>query len=373
MDWWNKLNSITIGGNELWRILIFFLSLLIGSVVGRIVRFVFLRSANTMDGRGKPTTGVALRALSRVITFAGFVVGLQIGVAFLAIGPEIAAPIETVMGVLVILAVAFAAYSLVDVVDDWLRRAARADAGSLNEMIRPMVRTSLHFTVVVLALLQVAQLLTDKPLTSIIAGLGVGGLAVALAAQDTVKNFFGSLVIFADKPFQLGERVVIDGFDGPVEEVGFRSTRIRTLEGDQVTVPNGELANKTIQNIGRRPHIRYRSTVALASDTTSEKAERALEIIRGFLKDHEGMKPSLPPRVLLSELPTVEATALKIVVFFWYHPPDYWKYMEFCERFNLHVLRSFETEGIRFASSAQTVHFANPESHPAATRDGRIS
>ncbi len=364
MDWWNKLNSITIGGNELWRVLALFFSLLIGLILGRIARFALLRSASAMEARNRPTTGVAFRAFAKVITFAGFVVGLQIGVAFLTIDHDVSALIETVVGVLLTLTVAFAAYSLVDVVDDWMLRTAHSGGDSLSEMIRPMVRTSLRITVAVLAFLQIAQLLTDKPLTSIIAGLGVGGLAIALAAQDTVKNFFGSLVIFADKPFQLGERVVIDGFDGPVEEVGFRSTRIRTLEGHQVTVPNGELANKTIQNIGRRPHIRYRSDIALASDTTFAKVECALEIIRSFLKDHEGMKPSLPPRVWLSELPKVESTALKIVVSFWYHPPEYWRYMEFCERFNLHILKSFEAEGIKFASAAQTVHFANAKALP---------
>ena len=135
--------------------------------------------------------------------------------------------------------------------------------------------------------------LSDKPPSSVIAGLGVSGLALGLAAQDTLKNFFGSVMIFADRPFELGDRIVVDGHDGPVESVGFRSTRIRTLDGHLVTVPNGEIAHRTIHNIGKRPYIRRVMNVRIAYDTPPEKLERALAIIADALKDHEGMNPEI--------------------------------------------------------------------------------
>ncbi len=109
----------------------------------------------------------------------------------------------------------------------------------------------------------------------IILVLGIGSLAIALAAQDTLKHFIGSFVIAGDKPFEIGDRVVVDGHDGPVESIGLRSTCIRTLEGHLVTIPNGELANRTIQNIGKRPYIRRLANVTVPTTQPPKKSRKA--------------------------------------------------------------------------------------------------
>jgi MscS family membrane protein len=175
-------------------------------------------------------------------------------------------------------------------------------------------------------------------------------LAIGLAAQDTIKNFFGSLMIYADRPFELGERIVVDGFDGPVEAVGFRSTRIRTLDGHVVTVPNGELAYKTIQNVGKRPYIRRVMNIRLASDTSPELVRKALEILRELLEDHEGIREELPPRVFLHDF---LETAINVRAIYWYHPPNYWGYCDHGERLNLNIVDRYTAEGIRFALPSQ--------------------
>jgi len=228
-------------------------------------------------------------------------------------------------------------------------------------MLVPMVRKSLRVTVVILVLVQIAQILSEKPITSIIAGLGIGGLALALAAQDTVKNFFGSVVLFVDKPFEMGDRIVVEGQDGSVEEVGFRSTKIRTLDGHLVTVPNGELANKMIRNIGKRPFIKRIANLSITYDTPPEKVDRAIEIVKEILDGHEGMHPDYPPRVYFNEL---NADSLNIIVMYWYHPPDYWAYMGFTERFNKEVFRRFAEEGIEFAFPTQTLYLAGDQARP---------
>jgi MscS family membrane protein len=243
----------------------------------------------------------------------------------------------------------------VDVVDKGLLKFTTRTSSKMDDMLAPLVRKSLRVTIVVLALIQIATSLSDKPVTSLLAGLGVGGLAVALAAQDTLKNFFGSLVIFSDKPFDMGDRVIVDGHDGTVAEVGFRSTRIRTLEGNLVTIPNGELANKTILNIGKRPHIRRIMDIGLTYSTPPEKISRAVEIITEILDNHEGMKEEFPPRVYFN---AYKDYSLNIFVIYWYHPPNYWDYMAFSEKLNLEILRRFNAEGIEFAFPTQTVHLS---------------
>ena len=112
-----------------------------------------------------------------------------------------------------------------------------------------------------------------------------------MAAQDTLKNLFGSLVVFTDKPFGLGDRINYDGHDGTIEEVGLRSTRLRRLDGHQVTIPNGELANKSIHNIAKRPFIRRIFTIGVTYDTSPDKVKEAKEILEDILRDHEGLDP----------------------------------------------------------------------------------
>ena len=159
----------------------------------------------------------------------------------------------------------------------------------------------------------------------------------------------------------MGDRIVVDGQDGSVEEVGFRSTKIRTLDGHLVTVPNGELANKMIRNIGKRPYIKRIANLTVTYDTPPQKIERAIEIVKEILHEHEGMHPDFPPRVYFDEF---NAASLNIIVFYWYHPPDYWAYMDFSERFNKEVFRRFGEEGIEFAFPTQTLYLAGDPARP---------
>ena len=184
------------------------------------------------------------------------------------------------------------------------------------------------------------------PLSTLLAGAGVGGLAFALAAQDTLKNLFGSMMIFLDKPYRVGERIVTKGYDGTVEEIGLRSTRLRLLTGHQVTIPNEDMARSHIENIGRRPHIRRCTSVALNLGTPPDKMQQAVEIIRGLLADHEGMDHEYPPRVYFDEF---NRDSLRIRIIYWYHPPNYWEYLAFSERLNLQIIQSLQQADIELA------------------------
>jgi len=191
------------------------------------------------------------------------------------------------------------------------------------------------------------------PLTTLLAGAGVSGLALALAAQDSLKNILGSMMIMLDKPCRVGERIVAKGYDGVVEDIGLRSTKIRLLDGHLVSIPNEAMARSDIENIGRRPHIRRAMTIELPSDTPPAKIKRALEILREILKDHEGMKADYPPRVYLRD---VNEGSIGIFVVYWYHPPEYWDFLAYSERVSLQMSEQFEVEGIAFAAPALTVH-----------------
>ena len=184
------------------------------------------------------------------------------------------------------------------------------------------------------------------PLLGVIAGVGVGGLAIALAAQDSLKNLLGSLMIFMDQPYKPGQRIIAETQDGFVEQIGLRSTRIRQMGGSLITIPNEKMARMDIENIGERTFFRRVANLRLPLDTPPEKMDRAIAILEDILKDHEGMKPQLPPRVYFSE---INPDSFNIFVTYWYHLPKRWRFFELNQEINREILRRFAEEDIQFA------------------------
>ena len=191
------------------------------------------------------------------------------------------------------------------------------------------------------------------PLTTLLAGAGVGGLTVALAAQDTLKNLFGSMMIILDKPYKVGERIVAKGYDGVVEEIGLRSTKLRLLTGHVASIPNEDMARSDVENIGRRPHIRRIADLRIPLDTPREKLEKAVATIRKILENHEGMDPEFPPRVYFNEF---NPGSFNIRVIYWYSPPLYWDFLALSERVNVEICRTFEEQGIPFSLPTRLTH-----------------
>jgi len=185
------------------------------------------------------------------------------------------------------------------------------------------------------------------PLTTLVAGASVSGLAVALAAQDGLKNLFGSLMIILDKPFEVGDTIKIKSYEGEVEFIGLRSTRLRLPSGHVVTLANAEMASLDSENISRRAHLRHVQTVPLDPDTPPDKIQRALEIVRGALKDHEGSNASRPPKVHISGF---GSDAVPLVMTYWYHPPDSTRFAAFNEKLHLTLLAQFQSADIRLAA-----------------------
>ncbi|MFQ3240658.1 MAG: MscS family membrane protein [Lentimonas sp.] len=201
-------------------------------------------------------------------------------------------------------------------------------------------------------------------ISTMLAGVGIGGMAIALASQDTLKNVFGSLMILSDKPFIVGQRIKANGFDGVVEEIGIRSTKIRLLNGHQASIPNDTISRAAIENVGRRPSIRHSSALLLPLDTPAEKLEAAVAIVSGFLAEHEGLDPEFPPRVFLNDL---TETGFRMKILFWYHPPEYWEYQAYCQTFNLFVAKSFAEAGIRLAAPARDVYMRGEQTPVVAS------
>jgi MscS family membrane protein len=262
--------------------------------------------------------------------------------------------------ILLAIALTWAAIRLVDLLLDlWAERLQKKGEESAAVLVQPVRKIAKGLVVLFAAILWLDNI--GFNVSALLAGLGVGGIAVALAAQDTLKNFFGSVMILLDKPYSIGQRVTVKGHDGVVEEIGLRSTRIRLLTGHQTTVPNDQMANLDIENIGRRPYIRRLTNITITYDTPPEKIEKAVNIIETILDNHEGMKPDFPPRVYFNEF---NSDSLNLLVLYWYHPPDYWSFLAFSQRVNLQIMREFEKEGIRFAFPTSTTYLTQDDDQP---------
>lgn len=249
-------------------------------------------------------------------------------------------------------------YRLVDIIDVRLKKRAAATESNIDDVISPLVGKTLRVFVVAIGGIIVIQNATGLKIGPLLASLGIGGLAVALAARESIANFFGTLTILFDKPFQVGERIVVDNHDGVVESVGFRSSRIRALTGHLISIPNEKIVNSNLENIGRRPHIRWLTNIGVTYDTQPGKVEKAVQIIQEILEKHEGMKEDFPPRVYFNGF---NDWSLNIMVIAWYHPPNYWDYQAWLQKTCLEIMRRFEAEGIGFAFPTRTVHLANDD------------
>jgi MscS family membrane protein len=258
------------------------------------------------------------------------------------------------------IAFAWSFTQLIDIMFGWWTQRMKKNGQEETTVLLFPVRKVLKILVVLFAALMWLDNIGFN-VSTLLAGLGVGGIAIALAAQDTLKNFLGSIMILLDKPYQIGQRIVVKGHDGVVEEIGLRSTKIRLLTGHQTAIPNEEMARTDIENIGRRPHIRRLTNIAIPYDTPVAKVENAVQIINEILKDHEGMDPELPPRVYFNEF---NRDSLNIIILYWYHPPDYWGFLAFNQSVNTRIMKAFEAEGIRFALPATTNYLAQDAEKP---------
>jgi len=361
--WFQKsLLPEPVAGHFLWPYLMALVSVYIIFVVAKQTdRFFSVIITSLKDSEGKKKFCIILKSTIWPVRLLFAAFALLITVGILSLNPSIERIAERLEAILTTFAVVFFLYSLTDVAVYQITEYAGRKDTQLDLSFVQMFRIIARMLVIVFGTIYLIQVVFGKPMSTLLAGLGIGGLAVALAAQDTLKNFFGSIMIMLDKPFVIGQLVKVEDFKGTVEKIGFRSTRIRTFDGHLLTIPNEKIASASIKNIDNRPFIRRSANITITYDTPPGKVERSVSIIKEILADHEGMLPDYPPRVFFDEFNDV---SLNIIMIYWYSPPDYWKFKAFCEKVNLKIMRAFEAEGIEFAFPTTTAYLAQDNKRP---------
>jgi len=197
--------------------------------------------------------------------------------------------------------------------------------------------------------------------TSLVAGLGIGGLAVALAAQKTVEHLFGGVMVSLDQPMRIGDLVIVDGREGWVEHIGLRSTSIRTLDRTLLTIPNGKLADMVIESLAARDHLRLRLVLGVTYDLTADRLDKLRNALSHYLQEHPRRYSGLPLRVYFKDF---GESSLDIELMAWFEETDWDRFLELRHRVLIDIMRILEAEGAQIAFPTRTIHLAQPAASP---------
>lgn len=238
---------------------------------------------------------------------------------------------------------------------DYLRSIALETNSKMDDQLLPLLRHLLRIIIIAIGTIYILNYLNVN-VTALIAGVSIGGLAIALAAQDSVKNFIGSLMIFIDKPFHVGDLISLgnDSLTGTVEEIGFRSTRLRSPDASLISIPNGKLADEVVNNLGARVQRRYRTTLSIAYDTPPERIVQFTEGVRDILKKY----PSVAPDKTEVHLNAFAASSLDIMVSAYFSVPSWTEELSNRHNIMLDIIRLAEQLGVEFAFPTTKVHIA---------------
>ena len=337
-------------GNELWKYLFSLVYIFLAFYISKLLDYLTRVWLRRLTAKTKTQLDdLLLDLLNGPVKVISFVIFLRIGLDVfqwpLLVQNILTKGFTVVVGV----TVAYAVIKLVDLLTNYWHLRASADGDhAFREQVFPIIRKSLKAFVVVVATLETLSSLGVN-ITAAIASLSIGGLAVGLAAQDTLANLFGAVAIFLDRPFRIGDRIKVETVDGMVESIGLRSTRIRNLDGHHVAVPNKLMGNAIITNVTRRPNIKTEMNLGLTYDTPVAGVKRATIILEEIFRAN--------PRTadLLITFNKFGDSALNILVVHVWNGTDAKAHLAEMQEMNLQIKERFETEKIEFAFPTQTV------------------
>ncbi len=333
----------------LWQYLAMIIYVALAFVLAKLVDYVLGVQLKRWAARTKTQwDDLVIGLLRGPVKVVAFVILLHVGFEVFPWPRWVAGYLSKALLIVVALSLTYVALKLSDtLLGYWAQRAAeRSGDRLLDQHLLPVLRIGARVFVVIVAVLLTTQNL-GLNITSLIASLSIGGLALGLAAQDTLANLFGAVAVFMDRPFRVGDRIRIDTVDGTVESIGIRSTRVRSLDGFLVTIPNKTMGNAIITNITRRPSIKTEINIGLTYDTPTDKLKKALAILEEVYRKH--------PRTadLVVGFNRFADSALNIQVVHFWKGAEYKIYIADLQTLNIEIKERFAAEGIEFAFPSQ--------------------
>ncbi len=337
-------------GNSLYNWLIS-LGILIGSfILVKILYWIFSNVFKRITSKTKTNIDdVLLDKLEKPLTYLVLIGGYWIAIHFLKFNDTISSVLENVAYLALVLDITTIFSRIFDaLVSEVIMPLSEKSESSFDNQLIPVIQKGVRSIIWVLGII-IGLDNIGFDITAMIAGLGIGGLALALAAQDSVKNIFAGIMIFLDKPFRLNDRIQINGHDGSVEEVGLRSTRIRTLEGRIVTIPNCTFTDNSVINVTSQPALKVKLNLGLTYDTNEEQMQNAINILEEIVKDQPQIKDDFA-----AGFNGFGDFSLNILFIYYVKPEGHW--LDTQTLVNKEILRRFNKEGLEFAFPTQTIY-----------------
>ncbi len=354
---WDSLHDVMqtfVFGVSVRQLLFAFLAVLLGFLAKRIFEFILARLAAASEKTEMAYDNILLAALSKPLGWGAAFAGIFIASQILPLPTD---PIDLDnlalslgKGLSILLVIWFAIRLSDGLFEHWKERAAQTETRLDDQAVPILQRTFKVF----LILLGVSLFLANMgySVTSLIAGLGLGGAALALASKDTLSNFFGAAVIFFDRPFQIGDWIDVGGVEGTVEEVGLRTTRIRTFANSLITLPNASLTTSSINNWSRMQKRRIKMTIGVTYDTKADHMQAAVEAVREIIRQDENILQDY----YLVNFDALGNSSLEIFIYCFTKTTNWAEYLEVKQQFLLAIMRKFESMGLSFAFPTQSLH-----------------
>jgi len=351
--------TITLFGNSLakWSsaLIIFLLFLALRKQLSRVLTHLALKWVNRTETE---LDDAILDLLQRPFAFGMVILGFNVAFSFLTFSDDFSATISHTISTLTIALLAWVLYRIINLFqssDELMEKRIKTDNGIT---LAKLLLTILKSIVLIIAGMNILSAWGIN-VTGFIASLGLVGMAFALAAKDTASNFFGSMVIFTDQPFKVGDWIMTPEVEGTIEHIGIRSTKVRTFAQALVSVPNGNIANTAILNWSEMHKRRIKMTLGLTYSTTSAQMRQILEEIRELLHHDD----EIHQQTIYVHFTEFQESALGIFCYFFTKTTQWGEYMQVRERINLELMEIVEKNGASFAFPSQSLYVESmPES-----------
>jgi MscS family membrane protein len=349
-----KIGNEEYLGLQLWQLVGLFILLLLvflshwlfTLVVDKLILYLFQRF-----GYGKVGENYIL-PVARVISIYLIVVLLSLFIRVLQLPIEIWSWILIVLRTVKPFLITIIFYKLADVVAAYFTKLATKTESTLDDQLVPLMRKTLKAFVIVVGTMFILRDGLNLDIIPFLTGLSIGGVAIALAAQDTIKNFFGSVMIFIDKPFQVGDWITSGDIDGTVEEVGFRSTRIRTFRNSLMYVPNGKIADAVLDNHGLRQYRRFYTTLTITYDTPPALIDEFVKGLREIVLAH----PHTRKDMFHIYFNNLSSFSQDIMFYIFFEVPTWGEELKCRHEILVQIVKLANSIGVRFAFPTQTLH-----------------
>ncbi|MGH7605174.1 MAG: mechanosensitive ion channel family protein, partial [Gemmatimonadaceae bacterium] len=336
----------------LWRWLVPPVALVVAALAGwaasRLLRTGLLAGARRSTTRWDDEV---VNRLLDPLTVALTVAAALILLPFLRLDAGLATDIRRVARVVLLTDFFWAVWRIVDITRLLALRSPWAVKVPASRALVPLGARAVKIVLLAIAIIAALSVF-GYPVASLVAGLGIGGLALALAAQKTVENLFGAFSIGVDQPFREGDFVKIEDFVGTVEAIGLRSTRFRTLDRTIISIPNGKLAEMRLESFSERDRLRLAAVIGLVYETTAAQLRTTLAGFEAALRAH----PKISPDAIVVRFSEFAASSLDIEIMAWFQTTDWGEFQAIRQEILLQFMDVVEKAGSSFAFPTQTVH-----------------